>query len=98
MSFFPLAAAAAGAWVYTAATLDWQNAHDAPIENVSQESDEKEPFRGAWGNAKEWFLAQTRGRFVSVAETTDVQGAPIFLVDYGNGQRVVQYHDPRIEL
>ena len=70
-----------------------------PMENHSQKSEVKEPFHGAWGHIRNYgAFVDNRGRFESVEETLDVDGAKVFLVDYGNGQRVLQYHDPRIQL
>jgi hypothetical protein len=90
------ALAASGLWVLTAAAYDAKQKADVPIENASQNPQVKEAFQGAWSGQKQWFGAPTRGRFVSVQEDYDVNGARIFLVDYGNSSRVVQYHDPRI--
>lgn len=59
----------------------------------------QEPFRGPVGHIKDFgIFADTRGQFRSVREDVDVQGARIFWVDYGNGQLVQQYFDPRILL
>jgi hypothetical protein len=96
--FFPLAAASAGAWLFTAQAYNYKQKQDVPLENKSQKSNEKEPYYGAWDHQRHWLRADTRGRFVKVVEDYDVQGAKIFLVDYGNGARVVQYNDPRIQL
>lgn len=95
---FPAAAAASAAW----ALLGYAHAvrRDAvkEVENSSQDPEVKEPFQGAIGHAKQHLFADTRGLFTSVQEDVDVQGARIFWVDYGNGQRVQQYFDPRILL
>lgn len=56
------------------------------------------PYQGAVGHIKDRIFADTRGRFVRMREDIDERGAQIFLVDYGNGQEVVQYVDPRILL
>jgi hypothetical protein len=99
MSLLLPAMAATAVWFYGAKSYDLQQRANVPMENASQESDTKEPFRGAWGHIRNFgVFVNTRGRFVSVTEDYDVNGAKIFLVDYGNGQRVVQYQDPRIEL
>lgn len=68
----------------------------AAAENASQDPEVKEPFQGAVGHIKDRIFADTRGLFVSVQEDVDVNGARIYWVDYGNGQRVCQYFDPRI--
>jgi len=68
-----------------------------PEENSSQDPAVKEPFYGAVGHIKQQTFAD-HSRFVSVTEDRDVQGARIFWVDYGNGQRVQQYNDPRVWL
>lgn len=56
------------------------------------------PFWGPIGHIRDYQEAPTRGRFVSVKEDVDHLGAPIFWVDYGNGQQVLQYVDPRVLL
>lgn len=91
----PLGVAATGALYATAVALDWKRQTQTAVENASQMSEEKEPFQGAIGHFRSRTGADNL-RFVSVSEDYDVQGAKQFLVDYGNGQRVVQYHDPRI--
>lgn len=99
MSLLLPALAATGVWLLGARSYDLKQRANVPLENASQESDVKEPFQGAWGHIRNFgIFTPTRGRFRSVTEDYDVNGAKIFLVDYGNGQRVVQYQDPRIEL
>lgn len=82
-----------------AKSYDLYQRANVPVSNHSQDSDTKEPFRGAWGHIKNYgWNVDNRNRFVSVQEDYDVDGARVFYVDYGNGQRVIQYHDPRIQL
>lgn len=92
----PAAAAAATSWYL----LGYAHAvrRDAILaeENKSQDPQVKEPFQGAIGHIRDRIFAPTRDMFTSVQEDVDVNGARIFFVDYGNGQRVVQYFDPRI--
>jgi len=98
MALFYPAAALASAWIISAGAITARQIASEPIENASQKPDEKEAFQGAWCNPRDWTFADTRGRFHSVQESRDVRGARIFLVDYGNGSRVVQFFDPRILL
>jgi len=91
-------AAGAALWYGLAHSYNLKQRASVPIENHSQRSDVKEPFQGAWGSIKQYCNTDTRGRFVSVQEDFDVNGAKIFLVDYGNGARTIQYHDPRVLL
>ena len=95
---FPAAAAGAAAWVLLGYAHGVRRDAIKEVENSSQEPAVKEPFFGAIGHVKDHLFADTRGLFVSVQEDVDVQGARIFWVDYGNGQRVQQYFDPRILL
>jgi hypothetical protein len=97
MSLFPLAVVGAAAWLGVGSLYDMQRAAAVPPENSSQDPAVKEPFQGAIGHIKQQTAAD-HSRFVSVTEDRDVQGARIFWVDYGNGQRVQQYYDPRIWL
>ncbi len=71
---------------------------DMPVELASQDPAEKLAFQGTFGHISQRPWTDTRGRFRSVEVTTDALGADIFLVDYGNGCLVTQYHDPRILL
>jgi hypothetical protein len=94
MSLVPLAIAGTGAVLLYAVLADMKRTVDVPPENQSQDAAIKEPFQGAIGHIKDQsFVDHTR--FVSVEESRDMQGARIFFVDYGNGQRVQQYYDPR---
>ena len=97
MSLFPLAVVGAAAWLGASSLYDMQQAAVVPPENSSQDPAVKEPFQGAVGHIKQQTFAD-HTRFVSVVEDRDVQGARIFWVDYGNGQRVQQYNDPRVWL
>jgi hypothetical protein len=97
MSLLPLAVAGTGAWLIASSLYDMKQALVVPPENSSQDPAVKEPFQGAVGHIKQQTFAD-HSRFVSVVEDRDVQGARIFWVDYGNGQRVQQYNDPRVWL
>ena len=99
MSLLLPAIAASALWYAGAKSYDvWRRAN-VPVENASQRSELKEPYRGAWGHISDYgVFTDNRGRFESVQEDVGVDGEQLFLVDYGNGQRVVQYHDPRILL
>ncbi len=98
MSWFYPALAGGGLWALGAHGYSLQQQAQQPVENASQNPQVKEPFRGAWQDiSKQWGSQQEmRQRFVSVQEDTDVLGSQIFYVDYGDGARTVQYHDPRI--
>ncbi len=95
--FLPVSVGALGL-VLAAYTWDLKQKLNIPVEMAAQDSDVKQPFLGAMGHFRQWSGVDTRGRFRSVQETTDALGADIFLVDYGNGCLVTQYHDPRILL
>lgn len=100
MSFFPLAAAAAGTWLFSAYTYDLKDKASVPVELASDDPQVTDPFYGAVGHISKYSASPIieRGTFRSVQENVDIKGARIFLVDYGNGQRVVQYYDPRLLL
>lgn len=100
MSFLPLAAAASAGWFVGSYAWDLKRkqsiiAH-APVEDPERE----EPYQGAMGHIGQWIGSTSveRGNFKSVRTDHDMKGAKIFLVDYGNGSLVTQYHDPRIKL
>ncbi len=95
MSLFPVAVAGGGAWLIWAVLQDMKRNAAESLENSGLE--EAEPFQGAVGHIKQQTFAD-HTRFISVTEDRDVQGARIFWVDYGNGQRVQQYFDPRVWL
>ncbi len=89
---------AAGAWYYAAHTLTLRDKARTATELATQNYEKRAPLNGYYGSFKDYLFAPMRGRFRTVMEDIDVNGAKTFLVDYGNGQKVVQYHDPRIEL
>ena len=73
------------------------------IHQLARERDEPtvevidpRPFMGAYTPQKMYANTDTRGLFKSVQEDVDVNGARIFLVDYGTGSRTVCYADPRV--
>lgn len=84
--------AAAGAWIFGAYTWDLHNKANTPAVPV-----EKAPLhQGTYTHQKQWVNADRRGQFVDVEEDVDVNGARIFLVDFGTGSRTVCYTDPRV--
>ncbi len=93
---FVPAVAGAALWFMVAKSIDLKDRLDQPVELESQDPAVKAPFQGYYDHVKHWSFANTRGRFESVEETTDVNGAIIFLVNYGNGAKTVQFFDPRI--
>lgn len=92
-----LPALGVGALWYGGATL-YQMKSDAVKKSQVPEDEEEGPYWGPVGHIKDRFWADTRGRFVKVREDVDEKGAQIFWVDYGNGQEVLQFVDPRILL
>lgn len=69
------------------------------VEDAAEREDEVEqPIFGHLGSIDKQWRSDTRGTFVSMQEDVDHLGARIFLVDYGNGQKVIQFVDPRILL
>jgi hypothetical protein len=97
MWFYP-ALAGATAWVFGAFTWDLKQKLAVPVTDEDLDPTYVEPFWGAIGDPRTVAFAPTRGRFRSVQESTDELGAKVFLVDYGNGQKIRQYLDPRIVL
>ena len=100
MAFFPLAAGATALWAMGSYSYDLKSKAEMPIELASEDAQVKDPFWGGVGPVSQLSgsALMDRATFRSVQEDVDVKGARIFLVDYGNGQRVVQYIDPRILL
>lgn len=100
MSFFPLVAGAGALWMFSAYQYDLKQKADMPIELATEDPEVKEPFYGGIGSISQLSGSAVldRGTFKSVREDVDTNGARIFLVDYGNGQRIVQYYDPRLLL
>ena len=98
MSFFPLVASASAFWALGSYTYDLKNKADVPVELATEDSQQKDPSQGAIGHISSLSGSALldRGTFRSMQRNVDTNGADIFLVDYGNGQRVVQYHDPRL--
>lgn len=98
-SYFVPAIAGAGMWMFAAYTYDLQQklnvkATQSEVNGLNG----REPFQGPIGSIKSWWAVDTRQRFKSVQKDVDHLGADVFLVDYGNGQKVYQYNDPRILL
>lgn len=97
-SLLPLGIVAAGSWFLVSYAHSMKRDARLEQEKAAQVPIAEEPFQGAVGHIKDRIFADNRGIFTSVQEDYDVNGARIFFVDYGNGQRVVQYFDPRILL
>ena len=95
--FYPLATATAF-WGLYAYQHSLKQKLNVPVELASQDPQVAEPFQGGWGTFKDYALVETRGRFRSVRKGIDELGAEFFLVDYGNGRPIKQYHDPRVLL
>jgi len=101
MSLLIPAIAASTAWYVGATALDLKRRAQTHAENAHENrvpDQEDAPFHAPIGHISQRFFSDTRGRFTSVREDIDHIGAKIFLVDYGNGQEVIQYVDPRILL
>ncbi len=97
MSFFIPAVAGGAFWLFAAYTYNLKQKLNAPsVMPIGCE--EHEPFYGPVGHVKDWWFVDTRGRFKSMQQDVDELGADFFWVDYGNGQKVKQYNDPRILL
>jgi hypothetical protein len=96
--FIP-AAAGCCAMMLGAYTYDLKQKLSVPADqNLDAPVNERLAFMGPYGHISQYIACDTRGRFKSVRQTTDAQGADIFLVDYGTGALVTQYIDPRILL
>lgn len=97
MSLLIPAVAASALWVAGAVGVQWRKEAEAKVEEPDG-TEVAPPFWGPTGHISSRLFADTRGRFTRVREDVDHLGARIFLVDYGNGQEVIQYVDPRILL
>lgn len=95
MALFAAAAVGAGVLLY-AGTVDTTYKDLAAAKRASEESFARPLLEGQYSSFKKYAAADTRLRFVAVKEITDVNGARVFLVDYGTGGKVLQYHDPRV--
>lgn len=97
MSLLIPAVAATGLWYACATALDMKKRAQTLMENTEEQAPgvTQAPFWAPTGHISERLFADTRGRFTRVREDIDHLGAKIFLVDYGNGQEVIQYVDPR---
>lgn len=76
----------------------WDLKRQAALPKENEIGNAREPDQGRWRSANDQFLTPNRGRFLSVTESRDLQGARIFLVDYGTGAKTIEYKDPRIVL
>jgi hypothetical protein len=102
MSLLIPAAMMMGSWVYVSHAMDKINAAKAHAQITKLQDDGEDewlidghyrPFSSVSQSSDIY-----RGTFKSLEETIDERGVKIFLVDYGNGARVIQYYDPRIIL
>jgi hypothetical protein len=100
MALLISAAVATGAWLYTAKTIDMQEKLQTEHHLATEDYSQKLPLQGVYQPySKVAFSSNVgRGRFTSVKEGIDEQGAPVFYVDYASGAKTIQYHDPRIQL
>jgi hypothetical protein len=100
MALLMCAAVAGGAWLYTAKTIDMKEKLNAEHERMTQDHTQQLPWQGVYVPFGKVVHSPDvlRGNFTSVQEGIDEQGAPVFYVDYANKSRVIQYHDPRIQL
>lgn len=86
-------------WLFAAYTYDLKQKLNVPLtQSDVQGPNEREPWFAPLGYISSWITVDNRQQFKSVQKDIDHLGADIFLVDYGNGQKVLQYHDPRILL
>jgi len=95
--FFP-AAATGALWLVGSYSHYLQREAKAQANAANNVPNTPEPFQQAVGDIRSRGAFCDNRTFVSVTEDRDPQGARIFFVDYGNGQRVRQYIDPRILL
>lgn len=97
MSIFAIAAAAAGGWIYTAKALSMKEIASTPHELATNDYSKKAPVQGYWQPFHKMLGSSqiSRGQFDSVIEDRDERGAPIWIVQYSDGARTIQYHDPR---
>lgn len=93
--FFTPALIATGALVVVAYAWNLKQKRDYPAPEPVQKSQTSTPAQGSITYASSVILANHQQQFHSVEETIDEKGAVVFLVDYGNGSKVLQYHDPR---
>lgn len=96
MAFLLPAAAASAFWVFGAYTWSLKKQAELPAEDEIGQTNP--PDQGQYEAPDKMTFAETRGRFKSVTETVDVQGARVFLVDWGTGAKSYLYRDPRIVL
>ena len=87
---------AGGAYLLYSDTENRRRDHRRLEQNMLARAQSNTPYQGVYTPAKQYWGAQTRGRFTSLQRETDVNGAEVFLVNYGNGSQVYQYVDPRI--
>lgn len=96
MSLIVPAVVAAGA-LFIYSDVERKRAVEKVYQQEFEQSEAKnEPHQGVYLDPRKQWAADTRGRFVSMQEITDVNGARVFLVDYGTGGKVYQYADPRV--
>lgn len=100
MSLLIPAIAGAGAWLYTAQALSWKQRLTNKNEINTDDLSRKAPVEGYYQpyHRVAQSLDVQRGRFRSVREGVDERGAKCFFVQYSDGARTIQYHDPRQQL
>lgn len=93
-ALLPVSLVAGAAWYLFGVASDWKYSATKEAAAAAAPSD-KLTFNAPYGHIKERLFAADGQHFESVIESEDVNGARIFLVNYGNDQLVTQYHDPR---
>lgn len=94
-ALLPVAIAGAAAWYLFGTASDWKRSATTAHATATAPS-ERLTFNAPYGHIRDRMFAADGMHFESVIESEDVNGARIFLVNYGNDQLVTQYHDPRV--
>ena len=97
MSLFYPALAGASLWALAGYSKELKSAAERKQqgETVVEAPHFRPKTRGNYTHVGVYAGADRYKRFVHVAEDIDQLGAKIYLVDYGNGSKTIQYHDPR---
>lgn len=100
MALLVASIAGAGAWLYTAKVQSWREIAEDEERLSTENYKLKQPFLGHYQPYSKVALSSQvdRGQFHSVEESVDERGAKIFLVQYSDRAKTIQYHDPRIQL
>ena len=100
MSWLLLGAAATGAWMLTAKSMDLKQRLAIPQEIATEDRKLKRPLEGLWQDAKKVIFSSgaVRGNFRSVQPSIDARGAKIYITTYADGAKTILYHDPRVQL